>query len=671
MIELALPAGTINEALTAFRAGADAVYFGMKEFSARKGAGNFSIDDLSRIRRFSLRNGKKIYVAVNTLVDDGALPALYGLIGEISDIGADGIITQDLGVARILKKDFPTLPIHGSTQLAIHTAAGVKALQALGFERVVLARELTLGEIESIRKACPDVELKVFIHGALCYGFSGLCMASHEITGRSANEGACAQICRTWFTDEQSGEKLYPFSMKDLDAGALVRRLDAIGIDSLKVEGRMKGPEYVEAVTRYYRALLAGEDAKKEKRAVSLSFQREASEGYFMKAGPGHENMLTGGYTGHKGIRIGQVLDQRGRKLLVESRERIKEHDGLMVLTASGGLLEPYRFSAKVLEHENSRYILMLPEDRILPPHSILHMISDSSLNCRAVSVDIPEGKRQIAAEIEISDASVTIRTSLLEKRYEAEILPSENSAGNTIQKCFGASGDARYCLSPITVLNADGKYLNPGRMKAIRRDYLSLLEALPVIERRYETKAEDARTPLLPERSLLDGRNAPWNMEGCVIDGRTYLSFPAVRFNEEEVFREMERKAEHAVMPVIGLNNVGDIIFAKAHPQYMYYADIYLYMSNREAASLLKEEIPSLIGGYLWVEREKNEAPWPFTPTPVKDYRMPLFISRSCYRHDALRKPCDGCSRRHSYEISQNGRHYHVTVEDCLTVVR
>ena len=180
-----------------------------------------------------------------------------------------------------------------------------------------------------------------------------------------------------------------------------------------------------------------------------------------------------------------------------------------------------------------------------------------------------------------------------------------------------------------------------------------------------------DHETDILPDRHLLDGRRTPWNMEGALIDGRTYLSFPAVRFDEEAVFRMMDDTARASISPVIGLNNIGDIVFAKAHPEYDYFADIYLYVSNREAAELLKEEVPSLIGGYLWIERKEYEKPWPFTPTPVHGYRMPLFISRSCYRHDALGEECRECKRHHTYPIEQNGRRYTVYIDDCLTIVR
>ena len=207
--------------------------------------------------------------------------------------------------------------------------------------------------------------------------------------------------------------------------------------------------------------------------------------------------------------------------------------------------------------------------------------------------------------------------------------------------------------------------------MKAMRRDFLSRLDQIPETRKRYRCCISGNSTQLLPDRHLLDGARTPWNAEGRLIDGRTYLSFPAVRFDEEEAFRQMEERAMDALSPVIGLNNIGDIAFAKAHPEYDYFADIYLYMSNREAAALLKEEVPTLIGGYLWVERDEYGAPWPFTPTPVRNYRMPLFISRSCYRHDALGEDCRGCKRHHTYPIEQNGRRYTVYIDDCLTIVR
>ena len=244
----------------------------------------------------------------------------------------------------------------------------------------MLSRELNLDEIRHIREACPDVELKVFIHGALCYGFSGLCMASHLITGRSANEGSCAQICRSWFRDEDTGKRYYPFSLEDLDAGTLVRDLMDIGIDSLKVEGRLKGPEYVDAVTRYYRAIIDGKDERPYKHAVVVSFQRKCGPGYLIPLNPGHREMTTGPFPGHRGEKIGRVLDQRGRKLLVETERKLKQHDGLMILIGDNGLETPYRFPARITEALGDRAILMLPEDERIPKLSPHFMIKASRL---------------------------------------------------------------------------------------------------------------------------------------------------------------------------------------------------------------------------------------------------------------------------------------------------
>ncbi len=673
MIELALPAGTIKEAIAAFRAGADAVYFGMKDFSARKGAGNFSEEDLSRIRRYSLENGKKIYITVNTLIDDKDLPRLYETLKTIDRYGTDGLIVQDLGVARIVRSAFPSLPLHGSTQLAVHTVSGVKALQHLGFERVVLSRELNIDEIRAIRESCPDVELKVFIHGALCYGFSGLCMASHCITGRSANEGSCAQICRSWFIDEGTGKRFYPFSLEDLDAGEMVRALMDIGIDSLKVEGRLKGPEYVDAVTRYYRAIIDGADPDAYKHAVSVSFQRKAGLGFLNPMHPGRDTITTGPYPGHRGERIGRILDQRGQKLLVETARKIKPYDGLMILQEDKGLLNPYRFSAKIALSEGNRSILMLPDDERFKAGISLYMISDSTLNMKAISeTELPLMKQNISAEITICDNTLSVKTKQLEEEYECAVQNSEHSPEDAIRKIFSQSGASSIQLEPIEVINTMGPcYINPSELKRIRRDFLEKLSAAAEDKRSYNAEVHEYPSFSLPRRSLLDSKRTPWNMEGVEINGRTYISFPAVRYEENMVFRYMEEKLRTLNNPLIGLNNIGDLIFAEKHPEYEYFADIYLYLPNREAAALLKERIPSLIGGYLWIERNEYEKPWPFTPTVDNTYRPALFISRACYRHDGLGLSCEGCKQHHTFSAEQNGRHYTVFVDDCTTIVR
>ena len=333
MIELALPAGSLSGALTALQNGADAVYFGLKDFSARKGAVNFSEEDLSKIRRYSLENNKKTYITINTLIDDESMPSLIDTLDMVEFYGTDGIIVQDLGVADIVRKYYPSIPLHASTQLAVHTTQGVKVLQDLGFERVVLSRELNLKEIEKIRRDCPDIEIKAFIHGALCYGFSGLCSASAIKCHRSANGGECAQICRSWFTDEETGKKGYFFSMEDMDAGEEILALDRMGIDSAKVEGRLKSPEYYAYVARYYRGILdRGYVDEKERENAAVTFLRKSGDGYlnYKKDRP---SLLSGGYPGHMGVRVGRIVKEEGNIRTIESEVNIESHDGLQYFT--------------------------------------------------------------------------------------------------------------------------------------------------------------------------------------------------------------------------------------------------------------------------------------------------------------------------------------------------
>ncbi len=638
-----MPAGTLTEALIAFREGADGVYFGMKEFSARKGAGNFSAEDMRKIRAYALEHDRKIYVAVNTLVSDEDIPAAYRLLHEIAEYGCDGVIAQDLGIAAIIRRDFPSLPLHGSTQMAVHTAQGVKALKSLGFTRAVLSRELSLKEIEAIRKACPDIELKVFIHGALCYGFSGLCMASYLLAGRSANEGSCAQICRSWFSDPE-GRRSYPFSLQDLDGADYVQRLMDIGIDSLKVEGRLKGPDYAMAVTRYYRAAIDGKDYKALEKDAAIAFRRKSGYGYLDGSTKG---LTTGLYTGHRGYPIGKVTRIEGRDLYAECSGGISSQDGLMTLDGP----DAYRFRADIMRHKGKEYLFSL--DKPVSSDGILYKISSGNLNPAMPSLEIRMMKKQVPASVEIKADSLTISTGCLEQSYEVTPEESVNDGEAVVRRIFSqSSGDSQLSIERIAwPAGWKSFFINSKRLKEIRRDFIEKLDSLPAKEAAYSHPMRKISSFLLPDRKLLSSA-IPWNLEGTDIDGITYFILPPVRFEEDEVYRTLLKNAA-GKEAMIGLSNIADIPFAKEHPEFSYFADIYLYLPNREAAELLLTEIPTLKGGYLWIERKKWED-WPFEPT-LTDYEPPLFISRAE-------------TKEGSY--MQNGKRIEVRRKDGLTVV-
>lgn len=254
-MELLIPAGNRVCLEAAVKYGADAVYLSGQRFGARKYADNFDHDSLRSAVEFCHLYGVRTYVTVNTLVFDREREELCGYIDYLSQIGVDAVIVQDLGVASIVKRVAPELPIHASTQMVIHDLPGALMAKEMGFTRVVLARELSLEEIRHISKNV-DIELEVFGHGALCMSYSGQCYMSSIIGGRSGNRGSCAQPCRLKYRlDGHSGQFL---SLKDLCSLNHIDRLREAGVTSLKIEGRMKGPSYVSVVTDVYRTCLDG-----------------------------------------------------------------------------------------------------------------------------------------------------------------------------------------------------------------------------------------------------------------------------------------------------------------------------------------------------------------------------------------------------------------------------
>ena len=255
MIELLSPVGDFECLQAAVQNGADAVYFGANLFSARAFASNFDDNALEQAIHYAKIRGVKTHLTLNTLIKNHELADAINLAKKAYHLGIDAIIVQDLGLAKFLIDHFPGLQVHGSTQMSVHNLEGVLQLQKLGFSRVVLSRELHIKEIETICKNA-NIEIETFIHGALCISYSGQCLFSSMIGGRSGNRGKCAQPCRLPYElleDDICIDKGYLLSPRDLCGLEFLPQLIKAGVSSLKIEGRMKTPEYVATVTRIYR----------------------------------------------------------------------------------------------------------------------------------------------------------------------------------------------------------------------------------------------------------------------------------------------------------------------------------------------------------------------------------------------------------------------------------
>jgi putative protease len=283
MLELLAPAGSMESVAAAVQNGADAVYFGYGDFNARRNAKNFSEEEAAAAVSYCHLRGCKVHLTLNTLLTDRELSGAAQIAAHASDIGVDAVIAQDLGVVRMLRQTVPDLPIHGSTQMTVHSLDGVKLCADLGMTRVVLSRELSREQIASICRNSP-IEIEVFGHGALCMCYSGQCFFSSVIGGRSGNRGLCAQPCRLKYVWNGRADQ-YPLSLKDMSLVNHLKELQDMGVSCLKLEGRMKRPEYVAVVTGVYaKALKEGRSPTAEEQAqLEQIFSRQGfTDGYYL-----------------------------------------------------------------------------------------------------------------------------------------------------------------------------------------------------------------------------------------------------------------------------------------------------------------------------------------------------------------------------------------------------
>jgi|JI9StandDraft_1071089.scaffolds.fasta_scaffold00019_39 putative protease len=340
--ELLAPAGNWECAVAATENGANAIYFGLDSgFNARARAANFAPERLPELMQFLHHRGVKGYTTLNTLVFTDELPALQKNLYGIAEAGVDAVLVQDLGVARIVKQICPDIEVHASTQMTLTCAAAIDMAEQLGVSRVVLARECSLKEIKQIT-AATRMPVEVFVHGALCVAYSGQCLTSESLGGRSANRGQCAQACRLPYDmicdgkDVDLGPVRYLLSPQDLAAYALIPELIEAGVCSLKIEGRLKTPEYVANITSHYRQAidramqgLSVQFTPESQREMELSFSRGFTPGWL--EGCNHKRLVPGESSAKKGVLVGEVIDKRGDRLHAQLHVPLAKGDGIVL----------------------------------------------------------------------------------------------------------------------------------------------------------------------------------------------------------------------------------------------------------------------------------------------------------------------------------------------------
>ena len=337
--ELLSPAGSYDAVRAAVANGANAVYLGAERFNARDEGAQLTLDELEAACRLAHQHGVRIYLTFNVLVKPAELHDALTFLGECVDRGIDAAIVQDVGVVRLIRQIYPSLEIHGSTQMTVHDESGALVMQKLGVQRVVLARENTLDDIRAIRAAVPDLGLETFIHGALCISYSGQCYMSGMISERSANRGSCAQSCRKEYvlTDEANGAELdhgYLISARDLAAHDHLADIADAGVGCLKIEGRKKKPEYVATVTHGYRTFLTrlseGDRTPPsiaETEPLVQIYSRGNTGG--MYGGRAGRDYITRAQPDNHGMTLGRVLESSASDVTVEVTHAMEVGDGI------------------------------------------------------------------------------------------------------------------------------------------------------------------------------------------------------------------------------------------------------------------------------------------------------------------------------------------------------
>ena len=496
--------------LAAVHNGADSIYLGVPGFNARGRAKTFSHEELKQIIDFCHLYGVKVLLAFNVLIFERELEQALSLLEELLRLGPDGFIVQDIGLVRLIRFMAPMQPIHASTQMTVTSHEAVTLVHDLGMKRFVLGREVSIPEIKRIRENT-SAELEVFVHGALCVAYSGQCLTSESLGGRSANRGQCAQVCRLAYDlivdgeAREMGEKRHLVSPKDLCGLSEVDELRRIGVTSFKIEGRLKSAEYVAATVRSYRERIDTPGLSRERESevvdeMKLTYARDFFSGWLH--GVNHQGLVDGRFSQHHGVEAGEVLELRGTSMLVRSKREIRAGDGVIFADFE----RAREVGTKVYDVKNAgpeRYQLCFANEFNLSSVAagmVLFINSSDALvgelrktftareSLRRVPVDAELcGSIGTALILKLSDdAGNTVCVESTAMLASAERAPLTQE---TLRDEIGALGGSCFALRKLSVAISEPLFIHRRELKELRRSAVSALE-----QARVKVRALDRR---------------------------------------------------------------------------------------------------------------------------------------------------------------------------------
>lgn len=527
--ELLAPAGSLEAFFAAMEKGADAVYAGLKDFSARAKAKNFTLYQMEKMTGYAHSQQKKLYVTLNTLIKETELPLLVDTLASLEAIGADAVIIQDMAVARLAREFFPALPLHASTQMTVHNTAGVLQLAELGFERVVLARELHIDEISRIVAKSP-IGIECFVHGALCFSVSGQCYFSSFLGGHSGNRGRCAQPCRRQY--KYKGKEGYYFSTNDFSSIDMIPELTAAGVESLKIEGRMKSAEYVAAIAGAYRKVL---DASLEsfpaalaeaKELIKLSFGRTPTKGFLASHTPA--DIATPNLRGATGRFLGEIKAIKGNRIHFESRDRLHIGDRIRIQPKSDmagkgfTVREIFAGNRPVKSVQEKAKIAVTSPFPAQPGDAVFKVssetaftLSESACNKRLEAVKSGRLSCDLAFTLRDETLIITAAVGSFTESISFPLAGLEPSRSGDMAEVlkgqFAKAGETGFILGALAAEGFPPVMIPPATLKEIKRDFYRQLAAriVPRIEQERAKRTKSALASLPLRKQLAASRRA------------------------------------------------------------------------------------------------------------------------------------------------------------------
>ncbi len=481
--ELLAPAGSPACALAAFEAGADAIYAGLAKFNARERGENFSPERMAQIIEYAHKLGRKVYITLNTLVKEQELSEVAETLAALEEMGPDALLVQDLGVIRMAREYFPKLELHASTQMGFHNSAGLEVAEKLGVRRVVLERQMTMEEIAAVRKTT-KLELEVFVHGALCASLSGACLFSSYLGGYSGNRGKCKQPCRRrYFGKEGNG---FFFSPQDLCTVELLPQLRELGIESLKIEGRLKQPDYVKQTVGAYRLLLDAPPQEFHKclgearNMLSKGCGRKWSAGFYSKESA--DTLISHDSLGAAGQLCGSVNELRENGFGFSPTKRLFIGDRLRVQPQSGDEGPALTVTKMFVDNAPARKALpgqhvVVLCDKPVAPGGLVFKIGESFSDYAKELAALPPPREKLNLNLRLTATKIEVEAvnapfPRWEKALNLKSAESRPVTAETLAKEFAAADSEKFALGALQC-RIDGSYFLPAsELKSLRREF-------------------------------------------------------------------------------------------------------------------------------------------------------------------------------------------------------